>query len=283
MNDKTLCASRKAISAAAVITLMLFLILVSHISFLQPSQANAGRIDNRLAALSGVQKLAQYNTEPSTPEYREAKKIDIPVTTGMTGNWRAIAYEANAEDLSDTDFPSKLCFYSNNGEATQQCFKGIAATTDGTWNCQFVQDLSVTPIFQNKYPQEGVLFVPMFHAGGSGALSLITLWVFNEQATKFVNILPVVTITNLGGYKILHHRDDRLDGTLVIADFIWAEGEAHFDKHKYEIRVYRYNKDANIFEEVDSFVTEEKYPDTEEKYNIIRHEMKKIENILSKN
>jgi len=228
-----------------------------------------------------VQKPPSDKTEPATPEYRESKKIDIPTTKGMTGNWRAIAYEANVEELSDTDFPAKLCFYSDDGETTQHCFKGIAARTDGTWNCQFVQDLSVTPIFQKKYPQEGVLFVSMFNGGGSGALSLITLWVFNEQAKQFVNILPVLTITNLGEYKILHDRGDRLDETLVIADFIWAEGEAHFDEHKYEIRVYRYNQQANIFEKVGSFVTEEKYPEVEGEYDIIRHEMKKIEYLLS--
>jgi hypothetical protein len=277
MNHKTPRASGRTISAAAVIASILFCT-----SVFQPSQANAEKTDNPPAASSEVQKPPADKTEPVTPEYREVKKIEIPKTADMTGHWRAIAYEANVEVLSDTDFPAKLCFYSNDEEATQRCFKGIAARKDGTWNCQFVQDLSVTPIFQKKYPQEGVLFVSLSHHGGSGGLSLITLWVFNEQAKKFVNILPVVTITNLGEYKILHDRGDELDGTLVIADFIWAKGEAHFDEHKYEIRVYRYNRDANIFEKVGSFVTEDKYPDTEEKYDIIRHEMKKIEYILSK-
>jgi hypothetical protein len=277
MSHKTICASCRAISVVAVIAAILF-----YASVLRPLEANTGKTDSLPVAASEVQKLAADKPELSTPEYREAKKIDIPVPDGMTGNWRAVAYEANVEELSDTDFPAKLCFYSDDEEATQHCFKGIAVTTDHTWNCQFVRDLSVTPIFRKKYPREGVLFVSVSHGGGSGALSLITLWVFNEEPNKFVNILPVLTISNLGEYKILHDQGDRLDGTLILADFIWEEGEAHFDKHKYEIRVYRYNHQINLYEKVGSFVTDDKYPDTEDQYDIIRYEMKKIEDLLSK-
>ena len=111
---------------------------------------------------------------------------------------------------------------------------------------------------------------------------MITLWEFKKEAQEFVNILPVITISNLGGFEILHNGSDKLDGTLVVADFIWAEGEAHFDEHKYEILAFRYNEKLNMFEKVGSFVTEDKYVDTEEKYHIIRQEMKKIENLLSK-
>ena len=131
MSHKTICASCRAISVVAVIASILF-----YTSVLQPLEANTGKTDSLPAAASEVQKLAADKPELSTLEYREAKKIDIPVTDGMTGNWRAVAYEANVEELSDTDFPAKLCFYSDDEEATQHCFKGIAAkpTIRGTAN-----------------------------------------------------------------------------------------------------------------------------------------------------
>ncbi|MGB6064551.1 MAG: hypothetical protein WBG50_07060 [Desulfomonilaceae bacterium] len=219
----------------------------------------------------------------ATPEYREAKKIDIPKTLGISRNWRAIAYEAKTKDrLESTDWPAKLCFCSEDGKVKQDCFQAIAVRKDATWNCQFVRELSLTPIFEKKYPQEGVLFVPMFSGGGSGTLNLITLWVFSEQMKKFVNILPVITITNLGQYKILHDRQDQLDGTLVIADFIWKEGETHFDPHQYEINIYKYNQEHRLFEMVGSFVTKDTYPEVEGEYDIVSHEIENIENLVSK-
>ena len=123
---------------------------LSKVGFTAVRGHSSGKTDSLPAAASEVQKLAADKPELSTLEYREAKKIDIPVTDGMTGNWRAVAYEANVEELSDTDFPAKLCFYSDDEEATQHCFKGIAARTDHTWNCQFVRDLSVTTYFSEE-------------------------------------------------------------------------------------------------------------------------------------
>jgi hypothetical protein len=276
MDDDNACVSRRPL-LRPIASSLFFLIFVLQMPMfhIHPACAKQTRRGPAVPPASG-------SREPSKVEYREAKRIEIPKALGMTGNWHAIAYEANVEDLTETDLPAKLCFFSDDRSEPEHCFQAVAARKDGTWNCQFVQELSVVPIFDKQHSQQGVLFVPMFSGGGSGTLSLITLWVFNEQKKRFENILPLITITNLGEYKILHGKGDQLDGTLVVADFVWEEGESHFEPHKYDITIYRYNQGDDLFERVGDYVTDKKYEglDDADNIDVIRHEMKNIEKMI---
>jgi len=194
-------------------------------------------------------------------QYREVKRVQIDKASDTHQACYAISYEPDAgQDLALSDWPSKLCFFCDDRTGEQYCFEATAR--ESRYACQVVSELSVISLSDKKYPQRGVLFRATFFGGGSGTLSLITLWVYNEEMKKFVNILPEITITNIGEYQILKGRRGEIDGTLVTANAIWFYGgeEMHFGPHKYKIDVYRYKQKTKRFELAGSYVTKVKYP-----------------------
>lgn len=283
MHYKNTCVSRGSLVGPIAVLALIFVMLSFQLTVFQLPQANAEKAQKDPTSPAVDQEPASDKAQPPKVEYREAKRLEIPKTSGMSGNWHAIAYEPNEEDEQFPEWPAKLCFFSDDGKGKQDCFQAIAARKDHTWNCQFVRELSVVPIFETKYPQEGVLFVPMFMGGGSGTLSMVTLWVFSEQKKQFVNMLPLITITNQAEYKILQDKGPALDGTLVTADFEWEEGESHFEPHKYRITIYRHNEHNKVFEPVGDYVTKKKYPglDDVDTIDVISHEMETIEKLIA--
>jgi len=246
-------------------------------------QANAGQAHKDSTVYSGEQNSESDDGHASQIQYVEAKRISIPKAPGMPKEWYAIAHEANPEQFEHWDenkWPAKLCFVQENGKTEQKCFEAVA-TGRSLGPCQYVGELSVVPIFKHKYPQTGVLFLSISSYGGSGALHLMTLWVFDENAKEFANILPEITFSELGEYKILQGVGDALDGTLVVADWTYEEGEGHFSPHKYRITIYQYDQTDKRFELRGEYCTKTKY--AEEPVNVISQEIENIqESILSK-
>jgi hypothetical protein len=216
-------------------------------------------------------------------EYREAEQIVIPANFGTKGKWRAIAYEANVKQFEHWDqneCPAKLCFVEENGKTEQKCFEAVAKKRTILPNFQWAQKLTIVPILKNKYPQQGVLFVAMCSYGGSGASFLFTLWTFEEEVKEFVNILPEVTISNLGEYKFLEGVADALDGILVTADFVYEKGESHFSPHRYRINIYQYDQADKAFKLIGEYVTKTKYGSDE--INVISPEIETIKELVAR-
>jgi hypothetical protein len=269
------------------VVLLLFLIFAPNRMMHLVPQANAGQAQKDSTVYSGQQNSKPDGGQASQVEYVEAKRISIPKTPRMPQEWYAIGYEANTKDrLELSDWPAKLCFSHDDQKASEQdCFAATTTLTKYSYDCQFVEELTLVPIFEKKYPRQGVLFVAKFMGGGSGTLDLVTLWVFNEETKKFVNIPPELTITGQGEYKVLTKAESSLEGVLVIADFIWADGETHFDAHKYLIKIYEYDPKENAYKPLTGgeFVTREKYG-IEDKGNTeaIDDEMANIRKLMAK-
>lgn len=189
--------------------------------------------------------------------YKEEKRISLPETLVAGWECHAAAYQADLEDLILFDVPAWLCFSCNGGNRARICFE---ARSEG-YGHQFVSDLEMVPVFPDRQPRQAVLFSATFSGGGSGASRLLTLWVYRKECGQYVNIMPEITITNLGEFKLLRKREDGCDGVLAIADYVYGPGELHYSPHKYRIKLYRYSDKEKKFRFVpDSvFVTTTKY------------------------
>lgn len=233
-----------------------------------------------IALLASVYQLPG-KVRASEIEYREAKRISISETFGTNERWYAVAYEAYStkfQDAGDNKWPAKLCFVQENGKMEQKCFE---ATRTGTniLPYQWVKGLLVVPIFTNKYPREGVLFTAIVSGGGSGWGRLLTLWTFRQETKRFENVLPKITISNQGEYKIFHGPDDALDGKLVTADIVVGKDEFKWSPHYYRITIYQYDQADKKFRRISEYVTKTKY--YSEEINVIGPELENIREIVA--
>jgi hypothetical protein len=236
-------------------------------------------------------------------QYKEVKRIEIPDSFGTSGKWSAIAYEAIIrKNMKFTGFPARLCFLNEEGIAVQSCFepvtdlfeprqiistpkKDLISQQRSYLYYQLVDELRIVPIFPKIYPGNGVLFISNYIGEGSGFAKLITLWVYNKQYKKFINILPIVIMSDLSEYKMFEGRGGILAGTLITANYIWDVNEIRYSPHNYRIGIYMYDKEIGMFRLLDKYVTKSKYKGLNmgETADVIRHEVKNIKRILLEN
>ncbi|MGB6194565.1 MAG: hypothetical protein WBF42_19025, partial [Terracidiphilus sp.] len=116
----------------------------------------------------------------------------------------------------------------------------------------------------NLWNQPLTLFSAMFSGCGSGTLTDFSL--LAVQDGEFVNLLPIVRLSNQSELRIWNERALSSLPVILTADFLWniKEGETHFSGHHYQIDVYVFD-DANerYFREV-SYQTVRKYPGLDE-------------------
>jgi hypothetical protein len=236
---------------------------------------------------AGVTSPQQNEKNEANIEYKEMKKIPIPEILEVGQDCYATAYQANLseDELTQSPSPARVCFRCRNLKQEESCFSATILPTKAhktAYNCQFFRELSIAPILEKKEPHNGILFVAEYSGGGSGSLSHILLCVFDKQMNKFVNILPNIAISELGEYLILRGYGEPLDGTLVVADYIWGKDETHFSPHKFTIIVYQYNQHAKIFEQIGRYMTKRKYENSEsdDRTEVIRQELNNVRKLI---
>jgi hypothetical protein len=275
-------------------SLSLFLIFAFHLSAYQGSEASGEGAKQCSISYPGageaiatpLRRTVSRDGSDAVPgtvhssdiTYREVMRTALSRGLGLREKWHAIAYQAKtSQTLQLTDYPAQLCFVCEHPEVPQTCF----LANSEQFHHQFVDELSVVSIYRKMFPRQGLLFIARFHGGGSGTRSLITLWVYDEDAKKFVNILPEITISELGAYKLLVESNGGIDGVLVVADYMWGEKETHWDPHRYSVKIYQYDQKQRTFKPVcrPGFVTEEKY-EYSDKDSIFDRHMNKIKECL---
>jgi len=216
------------------------------------------------------------------PPYEERKRIAVPDTFGAGGDCHAAAYEAvTAEYLEFLDIAAWLCFSCNKGNEARTC---LEARSSSDFH-QFVDTLKIVPIFRDRQPQEGILFIARHTAGGSGWCKFVTLWIYSKECGQFVNVLPEILIRRSDEFKFLTDRKRKLGGVLILAEYAPTQGQSFADLCSYRIKIYRYRHKENKFKPVPGgeFVTEKKYLFKLEGYDtteIIDDEMEKIQRVL---
>jgi hypothetical protein len=178
--------------------------------------------------------------------------------------------------------PAKLCFSYDSVGHEQECFEAEIIIDKTSYKFQLVNNLSIISLSKGQNTENGILFIAEYFGGGSGTLSLISIWIYSIEEKKFVNILPKVTITEQGEYKILMANGDKEESIFVIADYILGKGETHFDPHRYKISIYQYNIKNSAFNLLAEYVTTSKYKSLNysNKADIINYELDKIKKYI---
>lgn len=201
-------------------------------------------------AVAGFFLLSFAYTNAKAADYVLYKAITFK---GSGGQWLARAYqERNVDTNSNT--PAKLCFSNNGGRTNQYCYTAVInqyypdLKENMAYNLQFINKFQ--PISLKQLGQ-GILFVPTFSGGGSGTLSLLTVWI--PKGNKIENILPKIELNGLDQF------DFTRNGILIVAHRIWGDNEAHLQPHRYEISIYKYDKSNGHYTFATKYTTTRSY------------------------
>jgi hypothetical protein len=232
-------------------------------------------------ALASTESLQKDSSKDSTSpvEYVEVKTIPLYEILKTKEKWEVKAFQANVEDLGYKEIPARICFCT---DSCRQCFEAKTDSDETLYNFQYVKKLSLEPLFKNKEPLNANLFITEYHyEGGSGSLNYLTLWVYKRETKEFVNIVPKVLFTEQGEYR-LFSKEKGVEGILVIADYVWGDGETHFSQHRYKIEIYKFVNNSKSFVLYKEYTTKSKYTSLDEtdEINVIMPELKKIKKLI---
>jgi hypothetical protein len=201
---------------------------------------------------------APFSICPAQDEtYKEVKRIVLSKAFGKSVSWQAVAYQAG--DPPNTEKPALLCFVKDGVEPARWCFKAQSAQSmTSDYSFQTVSSLYVTTLYDRREPLQGLIFISNYLGGGSGSLSLATIWVYDEDNEAFTNILPPDAIYTEQGDGRLVHINPHVPA-FIIAKCDWSKGEKHFDPHQYWLSIYKYNELLNKFQLVKEIRTRRKY------------------------
>ena len=217
----------------------------------------------------------------SDAPYTENKTVVLQGNFGTAHEWTARAYQAQMTDLELSNLPAKLCFSPGENDSKENCFKAVAEVNGTSYSFQFVDSLYSISLSKIN-DRQALVFIAKFSGGGSGSLRLVTLWSYDKEVEGFVNVLPIVAISEQGEYKMLPRSKNIRRDVLVTADYVWGERETHFSAHHYQIKVYRYTTTGK-FVLVGTYVTKRKYKslDDVDKIDVIRHELENVRRNLA--
>lgn len=106
-----------------------------------------------------------------------------------------------------------------------------------------------------------VFFSGMFSGGGSGTLDRLAVLRFQPSATggKIENLLPFVGVTNSSDRAMWNLPQISPYPVLVLADFVWGEGESHFAPHFYTVEAWTYSPRDDKYFKALSYRTSRRY------------------------
>jgi hypothetical protein len=106
-----------------------------------------------------------------------------------------------------------------------------------------------------------IFFSAMFSAGGSGTLTRLAVLRYqgDGNAAKIVNLMPFVGATNVSEFAMWTVPTASAYPILVHADFVWGDGEAHFDPHLYTVEAWKFDPGADHYVKAFQYQTSQKY------------------------
>jgi hypothetical protein len=143
---------------------------------------------------------------------------------------------------------AQLCIGSN---ATRHCYAPPTQAPPFGLNPK-------TRSIRNASGTSLVLFTAESWAGGSGSLTILALLDISDARLK--NLLPELKVTNQSEYHLWNLPSISAMPVLVTADYVWADGETHFARHRYRVTSFVYDKQAGRYLQRDQYVTGKKYP-----------------------
>jgi hypothetical protein len=196
------------------------------------------------------------------------------------------AYQAPGDAARTGDVPARICFWEaplDTGKFCTTFRRAFTNSDDKPQVFQTIDNLSIVHLTEGLRPVLAVhLSVGMFY-GGSGTLEQTDLWTYQPAAEEFECIATLST-TNNGEVRILDHGP--LAEHIVTADFVWnfAEGETHYEPHRYQMTVRRFDGASGFYDDILHYVTRNKYPSTADspsnEADVVEHELPNIQRFL---
>jgi hypothetical protein len=103
-----------------------------------------------------------------------------------------------------------------------------------------------------------VFFTAMFSGGGSGTLTRFAVLRYSYDG-KIENLLPWVGVTNVSQYAMWSLPEVSPYPMLILADFVWGKGESHFDRHFYNVSVWKFDPKFDHYFQAIEYRTAQKY------------------------
>jgi hypothetical protein len=106
-----------------------------------------------------------------------------------------------------------------------------------------------------------IFFSSMFSAGGSGTLTRLAVLRYQGagNAQQIVNLMPFVAATNVSEFAMWTVPTASPYPILVHADFVWGDGEAHFDPHFYTVEAWKFDPGTGLYGKTFQYQTSQKY------------------------
>ena len=238
--------------------------------------------------MKNIEKYLSGSPPTPVPEgspeagYMLVKALPLRRAFGTPGNWQVSAYEFPPRGGDDEVGPlAQLCF---SGPAAHDgyCVKAKKKGDRDSEGYDSVHELSLVPLFTNREPRFGVLFVARI-TEVTTVVSLVSLWTYSEKEQRFVNIMPPLTyeIDPFCTFALLSTIRPDMEGLAAVADYIYGEREVHYEPHRFTTSLCRYNDKLGMFKPIGSFATRKKYGEGSMD-RIFRSEMKGIERLLAR-
>lgn len=226
------------------------------------------------------QKKAITGEAKQSVEYVEVKTIPLYELFKTKEKWHATAYEVK-QDKGKYPFENpqaKICFWHDMSRKKTLCFP----SEDGQVKYQSVESIEAIPLKRNGDLKYGVLFITRNLSPTIGKVRLISIWVYNKQENKFVNLLPSIPLTDISEYKVFPVMKGEIGGIFVTADRIWEGAEPLYGgHHPFRIEIYQYSK-SGMFKSVGGYETKKRYEtvDILDDYGVIRDEIGNIQKYI---
>jgi len=219
-----------------------------------------------------------FSTSGALPvsKYVAVKQIPLKQLFHTKSDWRVTAYQATGPDASTGDVPAKICFARSGGR--DDCTFITRRDEDDTlvFNHQTVNELRIVALTSK---QNGILLSAQFSGGGSGLLNQIAIWSYERTGDYFQRILTL-SLTEQGSYQLV--ATGPLQGDAISADYIWEDGESHFDAHRYAISVNHYTG-SGPHGHILQYVTRRKYGGEDSSgggVDVIKEELPRVNTLL---
>jgi hypothetical protein len=103
-----------------------------------------------------------------------------------------------------------------------------------------------------------IFFSAMFSAGGSGTLERLAVLGYDGSG-RINNLLPYIGVSNISNRAMWNVPNASKYPILVIAEFIWGDGEVHFSPHYFTVETWRFDPKTDQYAKVFSYRTTRKY------------------------
>jgi hypothetical protein len=148
---------------------------------------------------------------------------------------------------------AELCLF----EKRDHCFQMPATGNNGV-----IFEFGLKPLSE-RLPLIGggswIFFSSMFYGGGSGTSTRLAILRYDTTDGHITNLLPEIAVSNVSERAVWNIAGASQYPILVVADFIWAEGEGHFSPHHYKIEAWKFDYSKDRYVSAFSYRTSTKY------------------------